>query len=502
MSRSSARPPPALAAARIGSRRRSRAPGPARARGRGSRSAARAGRRRASGRTSRPRPSPARNVAIGQRRERLDVGEHRAPADGTRPTRFLPSGRFTAVLPPIDASDLRRERRRHLHERDAAHVRGRDEPGEIADRAAAERDDRVVPVRLLRGELMQRASRIDLERLRRLALGHAEVHDAEPARSRARPPAARRYRSATGAVGDHERALGAREPGSSSPARLEHARRRSDARRPRPGTGTVTRSTARSSSIDRVGHARPAWPAAVHDTCARTPRYERLSRQPAGAPGRRRLGSADGRPPGGRARASTSSGTSRNTRRRSRRSVMPVRGLEHDAAAARDDRGIVRARPRRAPPPRGRGTQPPRRSRRSRATDRSAARFDLARRGRRTGTPSRPREPRVRPSTCPTRASRPGRRSREGSQVHDTRRGSGASRAASRPRTSRATRRASTNATDRLADDAAGRDRADVGPLRDRDRRLARREVHRRERLAAPSRTASSPPGPGSAGPC
>ena len=48
------------------------------------------------------------------------------------------------VLPPTDEFDLRQQRGRHLHEIDAAAQDRRGKAGEIADHAAAERDDQIV----------------------------------------------------------------------------------------------------------------------------------------------------------------------------------------------------------------------------------------------------------------------------------------------------------------------------------------------------------------------
>ncbi len=61
------------------------------------------------------------------------------------PTRFLPSGRFTAVLPPIAASTCDEERRRDLHDVDPAVVDRRREAGGVTDHATTDGDDRVAP---------------------------------------------------------------------------------------------------------------------------------------------------------------------------------------------------------------------------------------------------------------------------------------------------------------------------------------------------------------------
>ena len=55
---------------------------------------------------------------------------------------FLPRGVIDAGLATDRRVDLREQRRRHLDEVDAALVRGGGEPGDVADDAAAEGDDR------------------------------------------------------------------------------------------------------------------------------------------------------------------------------------------------------------------------------------------------------------------------------------------------------------------------------------------------------------------------
>ena len=60
----------------------------------------------------------------------------------------MPCGELMPVLPPTEEFDLRQQRGRHLHEIDAAaQDRGR-KAGEIADHAAAERDDEIVALDL------------------------------------------------------------------------------------------------------------------------------------------------------------------------------------------------------------------------------------------------------------------------------------------------------------------------------------------------------------------
>ncbi len=68
------------------------------------------------------------------------------------PIRFLPCGELMPVLPPTGGIDLRQQRGRHLHEIDAAAQDRRREAGEIADHAAAERDDQVVALDLGRDQ--------------------------------------------------------------------------------------------------------------------------------------------------------------------------------------------------------------------------------------------------------------------------------------------------------------------------------------------------------------
>ena len=56
------------------------------------------------------------------------------------------------------AVHLRQQRRRHLHDRDAAQVGGRGEPGDVADHAAAEGDDRGRRDRRSRGSARRRSA--------------------------------------------------------------------------------------------------------------------------------------------------------------------------------------------------------------------------------------------------------------------------------------------------------------------------------------------------------
>ena len=68
------------------------------------------------------------------------------------PTRFLPSGRFTPVLPPIAASTFASSVVGTCTTLDAAVVDGGGEAGGVADDSPAERDDRVVAQETPRGE--------------------------------------------------------------------------------------------------------------------------------------------------------------------------------------------------------------------------------------------------------------------------------------------------------------------------------------------------------------
>ena len=96
-----------------------------------------------------------------------------------RSHQVLALGEVHGGLPADRRVHLRRERGRHLHERGATHVGGRDEPCQIAGRATSQRDDRVVSMRFLRRELMQERA-IDVEGLRFLTGRDEERHGVEP----------------------------------------------------------------------------------------------------------------------------------------------------------------------------------------------------------------------------------------------------------------------------------------------------------------------------------
>jgi hypothetical protein len=85
--------------------------------------------------------SPAESSRPGSERS---VSVSVTTADGwwNAPTRFLPSARI----------DLREQRGGRLHEANAAHEDGRREPGDVADDAAAQRDDDRTPVSACRDE--------------------------------------------------------------------------------------------------------------------------------------------------------------------------------------------------------------------------------------------------------------------------------------------------------------------------------------------------------------
>ena len=297
------------------------------------------------------------------------------------PTRFLPSGRFTAVLPPIAASTCAVSVVGTCTNGDAAHVRGRDEPGEVADRAAAERHDR----RRRGGPPASRAggssavivgSDLASSPSGTPRCTHDQAAAGEPALERARGSARRRGASAT---------TNARSaPGSSGTMRAGVARARPTRRHVVVATGdrdphALQRS---SSSLDRRGDL-ARWVRSRRRRAPRTP----------GTAARARGTAARGRPPRGSAAARTPGRT------RAREHLERHRE-EHDLAGRpQRDRGWpARARRRhRTRRPRGRAPRPrssaaasssrnrasPSRSKISR-TVRPAVALDLARRARRT----------------------------------------------------------------------------------------------------------------------
>ena len=111
------------------------------------------------------------------------------------PIRFLPPRMVDAGLAADRGVDLREQRRRHLHEVDAALVAGGGEAGHVADDAAAERDDAGVAVEA-GGDQRVEDARDVAERLVLLAVGQRA---ASCTRVPARPAAsARRYSGADG----------------------------------------------------------------------------------------------------------------------------------------------------------------------------------------------------------------------------------------------------------------------------------------------------------------
>ncbi len=89
------------------------------------------------------------------------------------PARFLPCGRSTAVFPPSALSASREERRRRLHDGDAAQRERRGQTGHVAHRPAAERDDSPVAAQAAADELLDELAQ-DVPGLRPLAVGDEE----------------------------------------------------------------------------------------------------------------------------------------------------------------------------------------------------------------------------------------------------------------------------------------------------------------------------------------
>jgi hypothetical protein len=97
----------------------------------------------------------------------------------------LARGGVDAGLAPDRRVYLREQRRRRLHERHAAQVERRREPRHVPDHAAAERDDRVAPLKPRPGQEPQRALGRP-HRLEALALAHQPVRDLEARRPQRR----------------------------------------------------------------------------------------------------------------------------------------------------------------------------------------------------------------------------------------------------------------------------------------------------------------------------
>ena len=87
------------------------------------------------------------------------------------PTRFLPSGRFTPVFPPMAASTCPRQRRGDVHVRRPPVVRGGREPGHVGDDAAPDGHHHVGPGEAYPGEAAAQFLHRG-QRLGRLPFGH------------------------------------------------------------------------------------------------------------------------------------------------------------------------------------------------------------------------------------------------------------------------------------------------------------------------------------------
>ncbi len=149
--------------------------------------------------------SPERRSRSGSVASAPDVGEDGGGL-GEGADEVLSLRQVHRGLPADRGVDLRGERRRHLHERDAPHVGGGDEAGEVADRSPAQRHHDVVPVGLLGRELAKQRL-VDLQGLRRLARRDAEEDGAEvPLQEALREGGEPGIRH--GSVADHERLRG------------------------------------------------------------------------------------------------------------------------------------------------------------------------------------------------------------------------------------------------------------------------------------------------------
>ena len=128
--------------------------------------------------------SPARELARRQRAQRARIGQHgdrlMERADHVLRARMV-HGRLAADR----RVDLREQRRRHLHEIDAALVARGHVTGEVADDAAAERDEAAVAMEARVDEAID-DGREGRQRLVPLAVGKDHGIDA---RGRAKPPA-------------------------------------------------------------------------------------------------------------------------------------------------------------------------------------------------------------------------------------------------------------------------------------------------------------------------
>ena len=220
--------------------------------------------------------------ALGARERRQDggVGQDRGGlvvgADVV-----LGLGEVDAGLPAVGRVDLGHERRRDLHDRHPALVGRRDEPGEVADDAATDRDDVVVAARALGGQVRARRARpwpasCGLPRRqgeRRLRRAGAAARAAAPACSsvttkrREAPAAARAAPRAAAADPDRVARPTRRAPtGAARPAAPRGSRRsqgsassaapRAPRRHDRVGGGEVGRLARRQQRGERAAVAR------------------------------------------------------------------------------------------------------------------------------------------------------------------------------------------------------------------------------------------------------
>ena len=174
--------------------------------------------RRRAGRTSPPRRSRRGSRAAGSV-SRSAVSASTSRGWWKAPIRFLPWRRVDPGLAADRAVDLGEQRRRDLHEADAAAQHGRGEAGEVADDPAAEGDDEVVAADLLGdqpldrllepGPALGRLPGLELEH-RRGDAGFGQARPAAPAGAAPRPGAsvrtATRGRRSSGAISAPARA--------------------------------------------------------------------------------------------------------------------------------------------------------------------------------------------------------------------------------------------------------------------------------------------------------
>ena len=254
----------------------------------------------------------AAQLARRQRLERAQVGEHQARLiEGADVV--LAGAEVHGDLAAHGRVDLGEQRRRHLHEADAALVGGGDEPGEVADHAAAERDQRVAaaqPTVVEHAVELLGAGEVLLPLARRQDhLRGAQTGRHQAPRAPGRGTAARRSRRRARRSGPRRAACARRRP----------ARR---GRRGRPGSDTCATRRARSDAsrgaafgLVAVGRAAPSRTAdrevggdlsaptatVTSTTCVATSRYSG-SRAASKAPERRLVGGERPLPPGRRRR--------------------------------------------------------------------------------------------------------------------------------------------------------------------------------------------------------